>query len=161
MTAFEQTPQWKSGQSVADFLDAYYRAKGWQVTPTTPHEERVLCLGDRHFRQAQIHLHVEYKSGLQTYSTGNIFLETVSVDSKGVPGWVYTCKADIILYAALLNKKILVFLPDQLRRHIETLKLRFRTAKTGKRQNQGYDTHGVLVPLAYAESALATKVIQL
>lgn len=157
---FEQTAQFKSGQDVADFLDAYYRERGWVITPTTPHEERTLCLGDRHYRQGDTHWLVEYKSGLQTFQTGNVFLETVSVDSVGKAGWVYTCKADYIMYGCLLNDKILIFLPERLRFEIDGLKAKYPTKKTGKQQNNGYDTHGVIVPLAAAEQ-LAAKVIRL
>lgn len=161
MNSFEKTSQFISGLSVADFLDDYFTARGWAITPTTPHEERKLCLGDRHFKRDRQHLLIEYKSGLQTAKTGNVFLETISVDSKNVPGWVYTCAADYLFYGALLNKKILIFVPDKLRATIETLKTQFRTVKTGKHQNKGYDTHGVIVPLAYAEQNLAEKTIQL
>lgn len=157
---FLDTAQWKSGTDVADFLDEYFRNRGWRIEPTTPHEERVLCLGDRHFYQKDTHWHVEYKSGIQTYYTGNVFLETISVDSANKRGWVYTCKADYLLYATLLNRKILIFLPERLRYEIDGLQARFRTVKTGKNQNSGYDTHGVIVPLAHAET-LAAKVLDL
>lgn len=161
MAKFTETPQWISGLSVAYFLDRYFEALGWTITPTTRHEERDLCLGDRHFRRGDEHFLVEYKSGLQTGATGNVFLETVSVDSQGIKGWVYTCQADFIFYGALLNKKILIFKPCVLRDHINDLATRFRTAKTGKQQNKGYDTHGVVVPLEVAERELASKVISL
>jgi len=118
-------------------------------------------LGDRRFtRDGETYL-VEYKSGIQTYYTGNVFLETVSVDAQNKPGWVYTCKADYIFYAALLNRKILIFIPQRLRDVIEQLKLEFREVKTSKEQNKGYDTHGVIVPLDYADRYLAAKVIEI
>lgn len=161
MTKFTETPQWKSGSNVADFLDAYFSAQGWQITPTSRHEERDLCLGDRHFRRADKHLLIEYKSGLQTAQTGNVFLETVSVDSQNLAGWVFTCQADWILYAALGNDKLLFFRPANLRNGIVWLQATFPTKKTGKRQNANYDTHGVIVPLAYAEQHLASKVVVL
>lgn len=104
---------------------------------------------------------VEYKSGIQTYYTGNVFLETVSVDTENIPGWVYTCQADYIIYATLLNKKLLIFRPADLRQRIEELKQRFLTLKTNKGQNIGYNTHGVIVPLEVAESELTYKIIYL
>lgn len=159
MSEFTRTQQWVSGQAVADFLDRFFEARGWAIEPTTPHEERVLCLGDRRYRRDGTHYTVEYKSGLQTAVTGNVFLETISVDSQRKPGWVYTCRADFIFYAALGNGLILAFKPEKLRAEIEGLKARFRVAKTGKGQNRGYDTHGVVVPLRYAVSNLAEFVI--
>lgn len=155
------TVQYKSGEDVARFLDSFFAAKHI-IRPTTPEEERTLCLGDRIFisRVDSRTIYVEYKSGLQTAHTGNIFLETVSVDTPCKPGWVYTCQADYIVYAALLNHKILVFRPEKLRSAIAELKTKFREVPTGKGQNDGYKTHGVLVPLEYAEEYLAVQIIR-
>ena len=152
--------QFKSGKNVEAFLDDYFRYRGWVVEPTTAHEEQVQHLGDRRFMRDGDTWLIEYKSGVQTFYTGNIFLETISVDSEGIPGWVYTCQADYIFYAALLNDKILVFKPEKLRDQIEGLKAKFREVKTSNNQNRGYDTHGVIVPLEYAEQFLAEQVIR-
>jgi hypothetical protein len=153
-------PQFRQGKEVEAFLDDFFRWRGWTVRQTTPHEERVLCLGDRHFeRDGEAYL-IEYKSGLQTAHTGNVFLETISVDTQNVPGWVYTCQADYIFYAALLNGEILVFAPADLRARIDALRATFREVATCKHQNDGYNTHGVIVPLTYAERHLAKKVIK-
>lgn len=157
---FEQSPQYLSGQSVADFLDEFFRKRGWQIEPTTPHEERVQCLGDRHFRKGGTHWLIEYKSGLQTAATGNIFLETISVDTQSKPGWVYTCKAHFIFYGTLLNGCILIMNPNTLRQNIEALKTKFGERATGKNQNKGYNTHGVIVPLGYAKEHLTAKIIE-
>lgn len=155
------TPQFAEGKSVERILDKFFETRGFQIEQTSVEQERQLHLGDRIFTKSGNSFFVEYKSGIQTYYTGNVFLETISVDSLEIPGWVYTCKADWILYATLLNGKILVFKPDVLRQKIEELKKKFRVVKTSKGQNQGYDTHGVIVPLSYAEAHLAEKVITL
>lgn len=159
MTRFTETPQWKNGSEVADFLDRFFQARGWQIGPTSREEERIRYLGDRHYRQGDQHYYVEYKSGLQTAHTGNVFLETISVDRAGKAGWVYTCQADYIFYAALLNHTILVFEPPTLRARIELLKGIFPQTRTRHQQNKGYHTHGVMVPLTYAEQHLARPVI--
>ena len=153
--------QFRQGKDVETWLDGYFTALGWRVEQTTPHEERVLCIGDRRFSRDRRVLTIEYKSGIQTGATGNIFLETVSVDTKQVPGWVYTCQADYIFYAALLNDVILIFKPANLRAVIDALKAQFREVATSHQQNDGYNTHGVIVPLEYAKEHLADKVIQL
>ncbi|MFA5377849.1 MAG: hypothetical protein WC455_19015 [Dehalococcoidia bacterium] len=154
-------PQFKQGMEVEAFLDTFFQYRGWQIVRTTSHEERVLCLGDRRFTKEDNTYLVEYKSGIQTAFTGNIFLETISVDTQNKPGWVYTCKADYIFYAALLNGKILIFVPSDLRARIEALKRSFKVVKTSHAQNDGYNTHGVIVPLAYAERNLAKSVIHI
>lgn len=156
------TVQFQNGKAVEAFLDEYFVGRGYSIRQTTPHEERVLCLGDRYFCQNGRGFWVEYKSGIQTHYTQNIFLETVSVDTGNTkPGWVYTCQAHFIYYACLLDGKILVLLPEYLRSVIESLKLSFREVKTGKGQNQGYNTHGLIIPLAYAEKNLAKEIIRL
>lgn len=159
MVHLTDTEQFRNGKGVEQFLDGYFRRLGYVIHQTTPYQERALCLGDREFTRGGERLFIEYKSGIQTYYTGNVFLETISVDTTNTPGWVYTCQADLIYYACLLNGKILVFLPEFLRANIDDLKQRFKEVKTGKKQNQNYDTHGVIVPLDYAEKFLAEKII--
>lgn len=156
-----QTDQFKHGMDVEAWLDTYFTQLGYEVHRTTPHQERVECKGDRRLLRNNTEHWIEYKSGIQTFYTGNIFLETISVDTANVPGWVYTCQADAIVYAALLNHKLLFFRPPHLREHIDALKTRFRTVKTSKGQNIGYNTHGVIVPLNYAERELCYRVTEL
>ena len=151
--------QFHRGKAVEAFLDEFFRNDGWQIEPTTSYEERVLCLGDRHFARDGFRCLVEYKSGLQTAHTGNVFLETISVDTAHKPGWVYTCRADFIFYAALLNGKILIFRPNRLRAQIDALRRQFREVATCHHQNDGYQTHGLVIPLAFAEEHLASKVL--
>ena len=155
------TPQFKSGDDVARFLDNFFGGL-YQIDPTSPHCERVLYLGDRIFTNKETgkKFFIEYKSGIQTFYTGNIFLETISVDTQSKPGWVYTCKADYIFYAALLNHKILIFRPGKLRAEIVDLKTKFKEVKTNKGQNNGYNTYGIIVPLDYAERHLTEQIIE-
>lgn len=160
MRNLTQTEQFKNGADVAQHLDDYFTSQGFTVEPTTPHEERALCLGDRKVSKAGGSFYVEYKSGNQSAYTNNIFLETISVSTPCAPGWVYTCQARYIIYAILLSHKLLVFRPEKLRAEIADLKTKFREVKTSKGQND-YFTHGILVPLDYAEKNLADKVIEL
>lgn len=158
----EQTPQYRQGMAVEAFLDEYFSvAHGYHIERVSGYEERVEKKGDRRFYRDGRWTFVEYKSGIQTYYTGNVFLETISVDTANIPGWVYTCRADVIVYAALLNDRLLLFHPDDLRHQIGDLSRRYRTVKTGKGQNTGYATHGVIVPLFVAESELAFTVLHL
>lgn len=152
---FTMSPQFKQGMSVETWLDTYFSNHGFKIKRTTPEQERKLCLGDRIYSKGMTTKFVEYKSGIQTFYTGNIFLETVSVDTQNKPGWVYTCKASWVIYAALLNKTILWFDPVYLRSIIETLKTKHRVVSTHA-QNATYKTWGVIVPLEKAKK-LATK----
>lgn len=158
---FTELPQFKRGMAVEAYLDKFFRLQGWKIKRTTAHQERVLCLGDRIFKKEGKSYFVEYKSGIQTHYTGNVFLETISVDTEDKPGWVYTCQADYLMYACLLDGIILVFKPDTLRNEIDELEKIFPTLKTSKNQNEGYDTHGVIVPLDYARDNLVLSVIEI
>lgn len=157
---FTQSPQFKRGMSVEAWLDKFFAGRGYAIRRTTAHQERRLHLGDRIFTKGGHSHFVEYKSGIQTYYTGNVFLETISVDRDNVPGWVYSSRADHVIYAALLNGRILIFHPARLRGVIEVLKRQFREVKTSYGQNRGYNTYGVIVPLAYAVEHLVDKVIE-
>lgn len=153
--------QFKNGKHVEMWLDRFFANRGWTIQQMSQHEERVLHIGDRYFERDGKRLKVEYKSGIQTFYTGNVFLETISVDTHQKQGWVFTCQADYLMYATLLNHKILVMRPEILRANIQRLKLHFPTVKTGKGQNDGYNTHGVIVPLSYAEKNLTEQIIHL
>lgn len=157
---FNESDQFKSGREVERWLDAFLSQRGWLIKRATGHEEQVLKLGDRQISRGEHVYWVEYKSGKQTFYTGNIFLETVSNDRLGKPGWVYTLKADYLLWACVLHTPpfVLVFKPETLRSEIADLKSRFREAGNGRGQNPTYRSWGVLVPLAEAQ-ALAVQTL--
>lgn len=156
---FTALPQFKQGMDIERWLDDYFTAHGFYIRRTSPYQERKECLGDRIFTKNDKTQFIEYKSGIQTYYTGNVFLETVSVDTTKRPGWVYTCQAHWVIYAALLNALILFFDPAYLRANIAHLKMRYREVSTHK-QNATYKTWGLIVPLEDAKK-LATRVIAL
>lgn len=158
--AFELNPHFVQGKAGEAELDSFFRAMGWAVKETTPAQERLQCLGDRVFSRGGATFYVEYKTDAAVCKTGNVFFETVSVDTTKRPGWVYTCKSDYIFYASLELRTILVFAPAVLRKNIESLSNRFRVTETGK-HNSGYKTHGVLVPFTYARDVLALSVIDM
>lgn len=163
MTSITRLSQFKRGKDVEAFLDGYFRARGYRVRQTTAREERVLCLGDREITKNGQTFFMEYKSGIQTHYTRNIFLETISVDDPAHfrQGWIYTCRADAIVYATLLDGCLLIFDPTWLRERMPILKAMFPEIATSHRQNKGYNTHGLLVPFGWAKDNLASKVIQL
>lgn len=163
MNRFTDLSQFKRGKDVEAWLDRYYESKGYKIRQTTRHEERGLCLGDRQFTYGERTIFIEYKSGIQTFYTGNLFLETISVDDpvQFRQGWIYTCRADYIVYATLLNGCLLVFEPPTLRSRVEELKRLFPERPTSNGQNDGYNTHGLLVPFEWARDHLAVTVVDL
>ncbi|MBW4472432.1 MAG: hypothetical protein KME45_18975 [Stenomitos rutilans HA7619-LM2] len=76
--------------------------------------------------------------------TGNLFFETVSVDTQGIPGWGWTSQADYWIFL-IPDQEIIVVHPGKLRSLVwqhQTL-LAERTVP-----NKNYKTLGVPVPLA-------------
>lgn len=141
-------------------LDEIFRERGFAVEPTTPEQERGEKLGDRVFSKDGKRWFVEYKSDESASKTGNAFVETISVDSQGVPGWAHTCRADFIMYYLPLDGLIYVFRPRRMRKLIPKWEKKYPTRPTSKGQNKGYNTHGILVPLREFEKR-ANMVINL
>lgn len=156
---FTQNRQFKVGKSGEYELDRFFARYGWSISPTTPDQERRLCLGDRVFIRHEGTFYIEYKYDMWTLRSGNIFLETISVDTSGKKGWLFTCQADYIFYAAPGHKVIMTFRPTVLRENAAYLQRTFKTVSTAPQLNVGYKTHGILVPIEYAKSKLAGRVL--
>jgi hypothetical protein len=128
-----------------------------RLRPATRAEQRHGI--DRIFtrRQTGQRLAVEYKTDYKASETGNAFVETVSVDAAGKASWAYSSEADYLIYYVpgdgLIYVLALEILRRELPRWIEEYPLRAA-------QNEGYTTHGVLVPLhkfeEHAEAVIST-----
>ena len=171
MWRLTDSPQWHSGEFIANLLDEWLRIKGCRVGRTSEHEERVSCLGDRRITTSSGKLlYLEYKSGIQTVDgkwpgrrvpgTGNVFLETISNDVTNAPGWTETCRAHHILYACVSRERltgfILCFEPERVRSWMATHAGNYREVPTSRGQNPTYKTWGRLVPLGTAMREIAT-----
>ncbi len=164
-----QTIQFKRGKLMEAYLDQFFKEMGFSIELTSKHQERVQMLGDRVFtRDGQVY-YVEYKSGLQTAATGNIWLETVSVDKEPIKiGWAYSCNADKVIYGCTINGLILSMSMRHIRRKLGSLinmaqdyrKTFVEYRKTSHGQNAGYNTHGLIVSLPFAIQELADKTYE-
>lgn len=97
---------------------------------------------------------VEYKADRLAGKTGNAFIETVSVDATGKPGWAVASQARYLVYL-VTDPETIYFIA--MRRVLAALP-RWRAAYPEARaQNEGYQTVGLLVPLAELEK-IATVV---
>jgi hypothetical protein len=56
----------------------------------------------------------EYKCDVVAKRTGNLFFETISVDSKNIPGWGWSSQADCWIFL-IPNQEILIVKPSLLR----------------------------------------------
>ena len=87
---------------------------------------------------------VEYKFDIAARRTGNLFFETVSSDTQGIPGWGWTSQADYWIFL-VPEQEIIVVRPGKLRSLVwqrQTV-LEERTVP-----NKNYKTLGVPVPLS-------------
>ena len=87
---------------------------------------------------------VEYKTDYIASRSGNAFIETISVDTQQRLGWAITALADWLIYylpgTRTLYRVPLVNIRANLPRWIAT----YRSQAI---PNDGYATHGILVPL--------------
>jgi hypothetical protein len=134
------------------FLDDFFRARGHSVRPATMDEQRQGI--DRVFTRPDGRvMTVEYKTDRLAGKTGNAFVETVSVDARGKMGWALTAQSDYLVY--YIPERVIYVLPFMSLRWALPGWMRDYPARSAP--NRGYDTHGVLVPLArLAEYAMQT-----
>ncbi len=97
---------------------------------------------------------VEYKADDKAGRTGNAFVETISVDTANKPGWAVASAAILLAYLVTEPETIYLIAMDKLRAELPRWQRQYRTTYA---QNDGYRTHGVLVPLAEFER-IAAKV---
>jgi hypothetical protein len=131
------------GDSGESFLDCWF-AIDYEVCPATRQEQRRGI--DRIFIQRRTgqRFRVEYKTDYKAAETGNAFVETVSVDTAGRAGWAYSSQSDYLIYYIPADGLIYVLALEVLRCELPRW---LREYPHRAAQNEGYATHGVLVPL--------------
>lgn len=147
MTTFSFQEQLTKGQDAERILDRHFIGK-FHIIEATPAEQREGI--DRWFvsRETAARFSVEYKTDWRAGDTHNAFVETISVDSSQKLGWVYTSKAYRILYFVPGDDLVYVFKTSSLRARVEIWS---KTLPVRKAKNDGYWTHGVIVPLSEFE----------
>lgn len=87
---------------------------------------------------------IQYKADTRAATTGNGFVELVSSDIGGAPGWAYTCAADWLLYWVPPTGLLLWIRPDELRKHISAW---YSSYPLRPARNPGYFSIGLAVPM--------------
>lgn len=87
---------------------------------------------------------IEYKTDWTTFNTGNIFLETISVDTTNKPGWLYSSKAGVLVYYIPQTGKLYTVRFSKLRAYFIPRVDNYRKVSAN---NGTYNTWGILVPL--------------
>lgn len=132
------------GQAAELLLDEELRKRGFTVRPATREEQRLGI--DRWANRPPMTqtYAIEYKEDRRAHQTGNAFVEILSVDTVGRLGWAYTSTAHYLLYYIAVDELVYVLKMTSIRETVEMWERQYRTVKV---QNDGYCTHGVLVPL--------------
>jgi len=146
--------QLTKGEKGEKNLDAFF-AERYEIEPVSMDLQRQGI--DRIFtnRETGKRHKVEYKTDWTASKTGNAFVETISVDTADKPGWAYSSKADILIY--YLPQDMLVYVVEFpiLRRLLPRWET---TCVSRKIPNNGYMTHGLLVPLDEFERHALTVI---
>ncbi|HEY8768742.1 MAG TPA: hypothetical protein VIP09_16035 [Dehalococcoidia bacterium] len=155
---FDFRSQLSKGEAAERLLDEYFSDR-YRIFPVDRAAQR--SGRDRLFfeRDSGERTFVEYKTDWRAQETGNVFVETVSVDTENKAGWAHTCTADLLFYYVPGRGYEVVYViePALLRAELERWSHLYPTRAV---QNEGYKTHGLLVPLAEFER-LAREVVSL
>lgn len=152
-TTYELPKQLAIGRNGEVRLDKYY-GKWFDIRPVSRELERIGI--DRIFISKdpnnKMSTSVQYKSDDRAAKSDNMFLETISVDTKNILGWAYTLCAQVIIYfvpphntayrLTALTLKNLV--PVWVERYGNSL----QSIKNTDSRGEIYFTKGILVPLA-------------
>lgn len=142
------SPQLKIGEEGEEVIKAHFRKLGFAVRNASQTEQRN---GIDFFMKKKDagEFAVEVKTDMQAHHTGNIFVESVSVDKAGRTGWYGTARADILIYYIKFKNEF-YFIPlhklRALMRGVQTIKYRVVECK-----NETYSSHGMLVPISEIE----------
>lgn len=155
---YEMNGQLQKGEAAETQLDQHF-ADRFQIVPATREQQRQGI--DRLFthRETAKSYTIEYKTDWTAGRTGNAFVETVSVDMEGIPGWAYSSQADWLAYYVPGNATIYLIRFTHLRVQLPQW---LRTCKAAPPiPNRGYHTLGILVPLTeFAQAASRIEVLQ-
>jgi hypothetical protein len=139
--------QLSHGERGEALLDRFF-ARWFRIEPATHEEQRQGI--DRHFHHLTSHndFTVEYKTDHTAARTGNAFIETVSVDTAGKAGWAFTSQADRLLYYVPGKGIVYVLKMTAVRARLPFWQQAYEIREV---PNNGYHTHGLLVPLEELE----------
>lgn len=92
---------------------------------------------------------VEYKADFQAHETGNVFIETVSVDRAGKRGWVLQTRAQIIAYYIVHDKRAHLLYGADMKTALPQWARQYRegSANNVDARRGNYASRGILVPI--------------
>ena len=103
---------------------------------------------DMWFGYGGLRIPVQVKTEALPAKTNNFFIETVSNDRTGAPGWALTPRADFVLYYVPPWNTVFVIPMRFITDRLAEWKRRYATRPTRDELNNGYQTWGICVPVA-------------
>ncbi len=135
----------KEGEGYERLLDKHFANKGYDVSPVTMGEQKRGI--DRYWTASDgMRWAVEYKADSTAHETGNMFLETVSVDTESSPGWLLKSFAQLLVYYIPPAEGGYILEMAPLKRLLRS-RMEDDDCEVKKVQNQEYLTHGIPVPI--------------
>lgn len=92
---------------------------------------------------------VEYKHDTWTHKTGNVFIETESVEGEK-KGWAYTSCARVLVYYVVYGEYAFVVRMDEIERRLDVWEKLYESKTTttyDKKSGETYNTVGICVPV--------------
>jgi hypothetical protein len=134
----------KDGKQGEEELDRHFGR--WYLIEEVPISDEKRYGIDRIFecKQRGVSFGVEYKTDSEAAVTGNAFIEVVSDDTRGTPGWAKKSIAMELIYYIRPEGKIYIFQMHHIKRALSKWIARYPQRPA---LNKGYNTIGVLVPL--------------
>jgi len=143
-TTYQFAAQLTAGETYEALIDAFFRAKGAQISKVDRATQRRGIDRVWYDPTDRRTWTVEYKADSLAGRTGNAFVETISVDTEQRAGWAYSSQARLLVYLVTDPQTIYVISMARLRRCLPRWSAVYPTRQAA---NNGYNTHGLLVPL--------------
>jgi len=146
----EQLKLGKQGELIIDYYLSHY----YDLRAASRAEQR-LGIDSVLTSHAGKVVKLEYKTDFMSQKTGNIVIETISVDTRNKPGWGLTSKSDIIIFYLYHLHRLFFIKTSLIKDNIAQWQQDYRTVKI---RNKDYHTHGVLVPVVVLEN-IAWRIV--
>lgn len=147
MHSYDFKTQLKQGERYEKLLDDHFSA-WFNITPASEFDQRNGI--DRIFtrRLDRCVFTVEYKADFQAHHTRNVFLETVSVDTRKRRGWVMQTRAQVIAYYVVHEDRVHLLYAADIKTALPMWRREYAEGSAfNETKDGGYSSVGVLVPI--------------
>lgn len=157
--AYDMNTQLSQSRVRDSEIDKHF-ADSWQIEPVGRLFEKVGIDRIWTHKATGRRWSVEYKHDTLAHKTGNIFVETTSVDTADKKGWAYTSTAQLLVYYVVEGEYAFVLRMHEIWRRLPGWEQFYEAkhATTSDENGQSYKTWGVLIPIQTFRAA-SEKVV--